>query len=359
MTDPLSFFKESFSDSRASFLDLASHAGGEHLTHPVPSKGGSELSFDSLYLPPMSGRKKRLLVLTSGIHGIEGYTGSALQRYLLAHDFFGLRDDDLGVLIIHGINPYGFEHKRRVTENNVDLNRNFDVSSELFQTKNDGYDKVYSFLNPQSRRSKAAFYVSAISNILKYGVNTLRRAILQGQYQHQDGIFFGGKDFEPQVALIKNEVQRVGQGFEKVLLIDLHTGYGQRNSLHLFGNTSPFIDPKFMDVVFEDLSVDYGEEKDFYEVTGGFTIFLAKLFHEKAKYAGICFEFGTIDSQKLSGSLDSLYRMINENQSDATDDDKKMFREMFYPSSLEWRKAVVEQFEATLTTVLKNFSSAE
>lgn len=336
MIDPISYFQETYEASREAFLDLAQKSGGELRHHQI----SDDLCFDSLYLP--SGQKDKLLILTSGIHGIEGFTGSALQQYYLEQ----LRNKNQSVLIIHGINAFGFKHKRRVTQNNVDLNRNFDTSPALFKNSNTGYEKVYSFLNPHTPYSKFTFHVRAIFNIFKYGMDNLRRAILSGQYQFPEGIFFGGNDFEPQVALIQKEVLERAQGYKSILLVDLHTGYGQRGKLHLFGDRSKYIDQDHMNEVFNSMNVDYGSEKDFYAVTGGFTVFLAKLFHQKAKYAGVCFEFGTIDSHKTKGSLDSLYRMINEKQ------DRAQYIEMFYPSSPEWRKSVVEQFEVTMKKVL-------
>lgn len=346
MTDILNLFKDNFEDSRQSFLELAHSLKGEIHSHQVQN-----LSFDTLYLPPSSGKKQRLLILSSGIHGIEGFTGSALQRYFLQKNFLDLKSDNTGILILHGINPYGFKHKRRVTENNVDLNRNFDISKELFKTENPGYSKVYQFLNPKHRYSRLSFYALAVLNILKYGMDNLRRAILRGQYQFPEGIFFGGRDFEPQVSLIQNIVHKVTEGYEQVLLVDLHTGYGQRGKLHLFGDRSPYIDQTLMNEVFKNLTVDYGQEKDFYSVTGGFTVFMAKLFHQKSKFTGICFEFGTIDSHKTAGSLDSLFRMINEKH------DKALFEEMFYPSDPSWRKDVVSQFDQAMRMVLGNWNN--
>lgn len=330
-------FKETFEESRDSFLRLANTSGGELRSHKI-----SDLAFESLYLPP-SGKKEKLLILSSGIHGIEGHTGSALQRYFLENNFLNLKDANMGILILHGINAHGFKHNRRVSENNVDLNRNFDTTDELFKMKNDGYSRVSKFLNPERGYSRLMFYPTAISYILKYGMENLRKAILKGQYEFPEGIFFGGKEFEPHVSLVQNEIMRVGEGFEKVLLVDLHTGYGQRGKLHLFGDRSPFIDQAFMDEVFRGQTVEYGQEKDFYVISGGFTVFLAKLFHQKSKFAGVVYEFGTVDSHKPLGSLDSLYRMINEKK------DPALFKEMFYPQSPEWRKAVTEQFQKSLT----------
>jgi len=349
MSDSLSYFKETFEESRQEFLDLAALIDGELHTYPV-----KDLSFESLYIAPSSGQKEKLLILTSGIHGIEGLTGSALQRFFLSNNFLGLKEENVGVLIIHGINPYGFKNKRRVTESNVDLNRNFDVSEDLFKTQNPGYIELYDFLNPRQRYSRFSFYTSAIYFILKYGMDSLRKSILRGQYQFQDGIFFGGKNFEPQVSQIRDEVMRVGSGYEKVLLVDLHTGYGQKGKLHLFGDRSPYIDETFMDEIFRNVSVDYGQEKDFYTVTGGFVVFMAKLFHLKSKFAGIVFEFGTIDSHKPLGSLDSLYRVVNENLNEQNERDKTIFQSMFYPQSPEWRNKVLNQFESSLKKIISH-----
>jgi hypothetical protein len=65
-----------------------------------------------------------MLVLISGTHGVEGFAGSACQLAAVRLGLFGELPSDLAVLMIHSINPYGFAFCRRVTESNVDLNRN-------------------------------------------------------------------------------------------------------------------------------------------------------------------------------------------------------------------------------------------
>lgn len=350
MTAILGYFKDTYQESREAFIGLSKiYPQGELQSHKIPAKNDSDLTMETFFIPPSSGKKEKLLILTSGIHGIEGFTGSALQRFLMEQHFFDLKDQDMGVLLIHGINPYGFKNKRRVTENNVDLNRNFDTTHDLFKNENSGYGLLENLLNPKEKISRLKFYLKAILGIKKYGMDSLRKAIVRGQYQFSEGIFFGGKDFEPQVKMIQDTVTHLCESYKQVLMIDLHTGYGQKGKLHLFGDRSPYIDQKHMDEVFHQLPVDYGQEKDFYTVTGGFTVFMAKLFHQKSKFAGLCFEFGTIDSHKTLGSLDSLYRMVNEKN------DRKSFIEMFYPSSPEWRESVVRQFKESFTKAVVNW----
>lgn len=68
-----------------------------------------------------------MLFHSSGVHGVEGYAGSAVQNKIL--DFFletpNMIKDDVAIVIIHVVNPYGMSWWRRWNENNVDLNRNF------------------------------------------------------------------------------------------------------------------------------------------------------------------------------------------------------------------------------------------
>lgn len=366
------FYKQTYEDSRSLFLSNISDLKKEipnlrHHALKIPSTKSQNLMTDILYLPPKSGKKERLLILVSGIHGIEGFVGSALQNLFLKENFFGQRDENLGIFVVHALNPYGFKYERRVSENNIDLNRNFDTSPALFQLKNQGYQNVRDLLNPQEPIgsgfwNRAKFYFQCVKVILQYSMDSLRRAILKGQYQFPDGIYFGGQSFEPQKDLLEKKLLEVTQGFSQVLLVDLHTGYGARGQLHLFADRAPELDADYLSKIFASHNLDYGQKKDFYEATGGLVVYSAKLLKRRTRYAGIVFEFGTLDSQKTLGSLDSLYRIVRENQkhhhgsrSDSDEQEiQRLFYEMFYPRDSQWRESTAQQFRATLSSSLKN-----
>lgn len=365
-------FKTTYEDSRAAFLaniETLKKSNPELQTHAVtvPTRTRETLTMDVAYLPPKSGKKERLLILTSGMHGMEGFVGSALQNQFIQENFWHLRDDNLGILFVHAVNPYGFKFNRRVTENNVDLNRNFDITPAIFEMKNEGYEQISYLLNPPDIShsglwDRLGFYYDCVKAIAKYSMDSLRRAILRGQYQESEGIYFGGKTFEPQKELLEKEILAVAPGYEQTLLVDLHTGYGRRGHLHLFADQAPEINPDYMQKIFAGYEMDYGQKKDFYVVSGGFVVFGAKILKEKSKYAGVVFEFGTLDSQKTLGSLDSLYRMVRENQKfhhgaqtkAEHEEITRLFQEMFYPSAPEWRTAVSQQFQEVLSQALKN-----
>lgn len=372
--DDSAYFKDTYQESRQVFLKNAGTLKHtfpqlELRTYELPTASGEKLTTETLYLPPESGQKDRLLILISGLHGIEGYVGSALQNKFIEENFWQLRDKNLGLLIIHAVNPYGFQFSRRVTEQNIDLNRNFVLSPEVFQSRNGGYEKVAGLLNPKTPAtsgfwSRCRFYLEAGWVIFQHSMDSLRRAVLKGQYQFPKGIYYGGQAFEPQKNLLEQELLSRGESYQQVLLIDLHTGYGKRGQLHLFADRSPLMDENYVNKIFAGQTLDYAQKKDFYEVSGGLVIFAAQLFQGKTQYAGMVFEFGTLDSQKTAGSMDSIYRMIRENQLAhyGSDTEKsraeiqKLFREMFYPSSAEWRKSVAKQFREALSQALQNQS---
>jgi hypothetical protein len=66
----------------------------------------------------------RVLVLISGTHGVEGFCGSACRTAAVSLSLFDDLPSQTAVILIHAINPFGFAFLRRVTEANVDLNRN-------------------------------------------------------------------------------------------------------------------------------------------------------------------------------------------------------------------------------------------
>ena len=94
------------------------------LTGPL----GEELAIDIAWLG--AGRPRRVLLHSSGLHGVEGFAGSAIQLQLL--DELPRLPEDGAVLIAHVLNPYGMAWLRRVNEHNVDLNRNFLAPDEAY-----------------------------------------------------------------------------------------------------------------------------------------------------------------------------------------------------------------------------------
>ncbi|MBC2703123.1 M14 family metallopeptidase [Desulfobacula sp.] len=372
----LVYFQNSYEECRKNFILLADKINKrfEKVTISklnIESKKDPDLTINYCYVPAQK-KFKRLLILSSAVHGIEGYVGSAVQQMFMEELLEKMNLSEMGVLLIHGMNPYGFKYKRRVSENNVDLNRNCSNDSKLYKSINAGYSNLYTMLNPKGEVSLKSiknmfFQINAIQKIIQYSMGTLRQAILQGQYQYPEGLYFGGNELEPSIKAITPVLKQITENYGIVFNIDLHTGYGARGTLHLFPN--PIEDKKLkndIETIFSGKHIDWGDGDNFYTVTGDFTSYIGRIIPKKY-YIPMVFEFGTLDSQTTMGSIKSLHNMIVENQGfhhnyKTKKDEIKINKdilEMYYPTSENWKSKAIEDARIILSKSMKQFSSIE
>ena len=140
------YFRPTYAAAREAFRTAAAARGLKVESHRNPTEGaeGEELTTDVALLGPADAR--RLMIVVSGTHGAEGFCGSGIQVGWLAAD--QPLPADTAILFVHALNPYGFSHVRRVTEDNVDLNRNF-VDHGNAKPANPGYDALRDFDLPE------------------------------------------------------------------------------------------------------------------------------------------------------------------------------------------------------------------
>lgn len=372
----LALFMDDYAASRADFLArgdalAARHPGVQRFAVPVASRQGvTGLFVDGLHLPAQ-GTPQRLLVLSSGVHGVEGPAGSAVMRLFMDEFLDRATRAGTGVLLLHAINPYGFAVQRRFTENNVDLNRNASTSDALYRSENAGYPLVDPLINPTGPADTGApghrlYLLRAVAMIAQHGMPALRQAVLQGQYRYPQGIYYGGQALEPQLAALAPLLRPVLDAYPLSMSIDLHTGYGARGTLHLFLN--PPQDPAVrqgLEAAFAGQRIDWGSGSDFYTVTGDFSAWLGAL-RSGGTHLPAVFEYGTMDSQSTLGAVKSLHITALENQGAqhgyATPQDeaeiRHAYREMFNPSSPAWRSKVIQDSRALFQSVLANWGGA-
>lgn len=221
-------FPRDYESGRAQFLEAAKIAKAPVRRYENPNKGplGEDLSTD-VALQGAAGAPS-LLVTISATHGVEGFCGSAVQADWLCESVAAPLPDGVAVLHIHAINPHGFAWLRRVTEENVDLNRNFvDFARPL--PENPEYDALAdAFVPPSSAPELVAAGEARIKAFReKFGERALHRARSGGQYRHPRGIFFGGA--RPSWA--RRTLERIVDEFDlggraRIAVVDLHTGLG-------------------------------------------------------------------------------------------------------------------------------------
>ena len=368
------YYHNSYIENRAAFIAegkklQAKFDSVQLFSRNVPSKIDNNLTIDFCYIPAQKETEK-LIIITSGTHGVEGYVGSAVQQMFMNEILTDEMLVDVGVLLVHSVNPFGFKYSRRVTENNVDFNRNCDVKKSLFSSENEGYGKLIGMLNPEGKVKSGSvknkfFMLIAINELLKKSMASLRQAVLQGQYKYENGLYFGGFDFEPQLAILGDVFKTVSADYESVFNIDLHTGYGERGVAHLFPN--PIDDERIksgLENIFKGYEINWGDSDDFYIINGSFTDYIGKLLANKTYYPMVL-EFGTLNSQSTVGSIKSIHNMVLENQGyhygykSKTDSLKVMhsFMEMYNPTSGKWRTKIMDDSKILFKKTMENYAN--
>jgi 5-enolpyruvylshikimate-3-phosphate synthase len=155
--------------------------------------------------------------------------GEALLRHARADHLDAvidkLRDAGVAVLYIHALNPYGFSHIRRVTHENVDLNRNFQDFSKPLPV-NTAYREVQPLLLPEQWPPGPENQAAVAEYIATKGEAAWQAAISQGQHEFPQGVFFGGTEPTWSNRTLRQVLRQHGAAASKIAWIDLHTGLG-------------------------------------------------------------------------------------------------------------------------------------
>lgn len=338
----------------------------EYTEHAIDET--DNLYIDNIYLPSTD-KFTNLIVLTTGVHGMEGYIGSVMLDVFFEEIYPTLDTTDTGVLIVANVNPYGMKYMRRYNENNVDLNRNFIEDWDNFdRASNKDYPKVVSFLQPTGKMGNAfwhevGFYLSLAKEAIFTGAGTISDALLTGQYEYAEGVYYGGNGDEASTTYLKNVFADCIDGqYENIVHIDIHSGYGPRYNMVIFNSVQ---DPTTEEEAKAMFGYDYiiaTDSEDFYETFGDTTDFfyrLAKSKNTDKTLYSTCFEFGTIGDGFFDSIL-SLKYTVDENRNHwyTSDNDitnemvKENYYELFYPTETEWRQKTIVDFKDAMFGVL-------
>src|SRR5205823_5190293 len=136
--------------ARRRFRAAAAALGARLEAFPTPAAGPDGEPLDLTIDAAVHGaeRPRRVVLLTSGLHGVEGLVGSAVQVAVLDRLAGRQPPPDTAVVLLHALCPYGFDQLRRANEDNVDLNRNFLRPGEAFAGSPPGYAALDHLLNP-------------------------------------------------------------------------------------------------------------------------------------------------------------------------------------------------------------------
>jgi len=192
--------------------------------HPARGPGGKALQTSVALLGAANAR--RILIVNCGTHGVEGLAGSGCIRSWLAQEPASL-PGDMSVLLIHLLNPWGTAWRRRQTEGNIDLNRNF-VDFTHTQPVNAYYETLRRALAPACAAQDSWDHVQRRIAAFRsaHGEEALAQAVCRGQYADPHGVGFGGLEAAWSNTTFRSILARHAARASDVVFIDLHTGLG-------------------------------------------------------------------------------------------------------------------------------------
>lgn len=377
----LQHFSQNYDEGRRRFLEstqglpIDAHRGRWR----VPSQTETDLTVDHVYLPATSPNAD-LLVMISGVHGLEGYAGSAIQSMFMSEFLPRLDRAKYGVLIVHALNPYGFKHHLRNTENHVNLNRNCSSRPALYRERNaESLTYAKRFIPQKAVESVICHLVQSRNeregriHFEDVSMDAFIKAVGVGQWEDPTGLEFGGFQNEPQVADLIAELKVRMADYRDVLLLDLHTGLGDRGRLHLLtGDVEGSVDPDYFAQLFqpqEDRSIyDYtsADSEGFYKTLGATNNIFPELARPGQRVCALTMEFGTL-GHSLDDQVRSLNHWLLEHQGThygySTDELGRQIRadylEKFFPADPEWRMRVLATSRALFQSVLKRSRAIE
>jgi hypothetical protein len=352
----LEYFSPDYRTSAERFRNSAARWGAEAATYEHPAKRGRKdeaLAIDVAWFGPRDA--DRVFLYTLGMHGLEGFAGSAVLLQWL--DSLGGRlPPGQAVLAVHAVNPWGFSHLSRTTENNVDLNRNFLDFGKAELRGNPIYAELHPLLCPDdwTPETIAAGRAAMAAANERYGVPAVTDALARGQYDHADGLFYGGRAPEWSHRTLAEALRRFLPPGRKVTAIDLHTGLG------------PYAQPYFLcfhpadsrayarvaEVFGEGVreanrSYQGGVRPNF----SGLLIDALGTLVEHRSFTGLVIEFGTRPHNQVKDSL-RLDRWLKFGRPDPNANRAALYAQVlgdYCPASPEWRRGVLSHSNELLT----------
>ena len=344
----LDLFSPRYEVARQRFCDAATAAGATVEQHRVDTGDASaDLTID---VATVGGAEPGwAVIVSSGVHGVEGFFGSAVQLAWLSRQAAGERPpNDGAVVLIHAVNPYGFAKLRRTNEDNVDLNRNYLDTDDAYAGAPDGYEALNRFLNPASPPSSLdPFRLKALWHIRRLGLPTLKTAVAGGQYRFPQGLFFGGHGPTASTRVIRQHLGGWLGGVPRAVHVDLHSGlgsFGQHRLLLEESAASPNVEwyrDTFGAQLVEPLAHTGGTSYAASGTLGGWAV----THLSETRYRFVNAEFGTYPIVRVLGALRAENRahFFDRPGTRAHRRAKAELLECFCPQSNRWREQVVEQ----------------
>jgi len=343
------YFSNDYGMARQRFREAVAARSGRLDSMKLAATGpqGEDLTIDIAWFG--SQKPRRVFVHSSGLHGVEAFSGCAIQLQYL-REGFGEIPEDAAIVLVHVLNPYGMAWLRRFNENNVDLNRNFRRPNDGNALVAFNWQQVDALLNPANPPAKDGFYFRAVWLVLRYGMRSVKQSVAGGQCRNPKGLFFTGYTMEEGPTKFQNFIQEHLSDAERIVAIDVHTGLGR------FGQDRLLVDSALERAdANRSMRQAYGErmqlldrESVAYPVAGAQHDMYYRLF-PNAKIYFASQEFGTYKPLRVVEALRAENRWHHYGDKTTSGaaigrvdhPTKKVLLEVFNPKDPKWRQSVL------------------
>lgn len=332
-------FTNSYIEARRNFLNacLPLATFTKAWQHPLRGIAGEKLYLDLAWFGDVAAKK--VLVVVSGTHGVEGYCGSGIQVSSLTRGWHNRANSNVAIAMIHSLNPYGMSHLRRVNEDGVDVNRNFiDFSQPL--PENAFYDDLADVVVP-SQWTKVT-QVETLDRIVEYLYSSTLgiEALAKGQYKYWYAPFYGGEVATWSNRVFNKIIDRYFLDKQAVGLLDYHTGLGQYATGQLLMVESP--KENLASQVWKDKLVVTGSAKSVAAYQPQGTLISALQNKLSRTCIAAAYEFGTIVETEVFHALRADhwlhgYGDLNSQQAKAI---KQNMLNAFYCDRYDWKESI-------------------
>lgn len=340
-------FPTDYAAARERFRRAAIETGASLVTWSLgPTK--DDLTIDAARLGPDDA--EGLVFLSSGLHGVEGPLGSAIQSRWLEGNVPRHLPSGVAILMIHALNPFGFATGRRFDAENIDLNRNFLLPGEPYQGSPPLYGTLDPLLNPPNppgRWDAVMFRARASWILARHGLPTVKQSIAGGQYDYPRGLFFGGHGASHTSRILQEHLPSLIEPARSVIHLDVHTGLGLWNTEALLLH-EPLASP-----VFDRFARTFGAhrlsprdtDQIAYETRGSLGDWCVHRFGVNGRtYDYACAEFGTSRAIAVLSALRAENQAFHfaDRDSPARRQAVAHLREAFIPADPSWRRRALE-----------------
>jgi len=349
--------EQDYTVNRQHFIESAKLAGAKLFEIPYKRNipNASSLGTDVAVLGEENA--SQVVVIVSGVHGVELPAGSYLQQIWLKElekSFSDIKDTKF--VFVHALNPHGAAFGMRTDwdmngQGNIDPARNFVDFKNASNIANVGIENALKDADLSFSSSVKMWSKILYSAFIVQGKKDFKRGFVRGQYTNPDIPYFGGTS----PSLTRLTWDKIIEDYvrtpfvKKIWHFDCHTGDGP------FGLLQLYINDKQGAHVLRDASELIPKEQIqmtnsyFADIAGDIVDYWPQFNLGDIQVTPITLEFGT--SQAIIEGIDVLNailtRTILQNRYDDQHQKSEIIiqrmRDAFAPQETEWEKMIETQ----------------